>query len=150
MPAKSERSAGVLVYRLDDEGEPHFLLLDYGRYWDYPKGHVEKGEDDLTAAKRELREETGIEDVTLDGSFRHDMSYFFRDKRKGLIRKTVVFFLGSTGAQVVAVSDEHVAAEFLPYDRALERVTYANAKTALRAAKAHLDAADATGRRGRA
>src|SRR3954463_8514951 len=116
MPVTYERSAGVLVYRIPKRGaEAEFLLLDYGKYWDYPKGHVEKGEDDLSAALRELEEETGIRDVEIADGFRHDMTYFFRHKSRGLIRKTVVFFLGRTtpGAKV-KISDEHVGAEFLP------------------------------------
>jgi 8-oxo-dGTP pyrophosphatase MutT (NUDIX family) len=140
MPVRQERSAGVLLYRDEADG-PHFLLLDYGRYWDYAKGHVEKGEDDLSAARRELAEETGITEPDFDPDFRHEMTYFFRHPRKGLIRKTVVFFLARTNARKVKISDEHEGAEFLPYERALERVTYANAKAALKQAKAHLDAA---------
>jgi 8-oxo-dGTP pyrophosphatase MutT (NUDIX family) len=138
--ARSERSAGFLVYRLAPRGKaPQFLLLDYGKYWDYPKGHVEEGEDDVSAAKRELEEETGIADVTPHDGFRHEMTYFFRHKRRGPIRKTVVFFLGRTQAGEVRLSDEHVGAEFLPYEQALERVTYDNAKDALRAARAFLE-----------
>jgi 8-oxo-dGTP pyrophosphatase MutT (NUDIX family) len=140
MPLTIERSAGVLVYRIPPrKKEPQFLLLDYGRYWDYPKGHVEKGEDDLAAAVRELKEETGIDDIELDDGFRHEMTYFFRDKRKGLIKKTVVFFLGRTRASEAKISHEHVGAEFLPYEQALKRLTYANAKTALKEAKRYLD-----------
>src|SRR4051795_11018349 len=136
-----ERSAGVIVYRDEPTvaGGRVFLLLDYGRFWDYPKGHVEKGEDDLAAAVRELQEETGITDIELLDGFRHEMSYFFRDKKKGLIKKTVVFFLGMTRAKEITISHEHQGGEFLPYDQALERVTYANAKTALKEAKAFLD-----------
>ena len=138
MPVRNERSAGVLLYR-GDVDDPDFLLLDYGKHWDYAKGHVEKGEDDQTAARRELEEETGIIDAELDPHFRHEMTYFFRDTRKGLIKKTVVYFLAKTQATAATISDEHVAAEFLPYEKAVERVTYANAKDALRAAKAFLD-----------
>ena len=139
MPIRHERSAGVLLYRGSDR-DPHFLLLDYGKHWDYAKGHVEKDEDDLTAARRELAEETGIADARFDPDFRHEMTYFFRDRRKGLIKKTVVFFLAKTAAEAATISHEHVGAEFLPYENAVERVTYANAKEALRAAKAFLDA----------
>ena len=147
-PVTEERSAGVLVYRLpagdgNDAGdkEPHFLLLDYGRYWDYAKGHVEKGEDDLAAARRELAEESGIDQVEIHDGFRFEMKYFFRHKSRGLIRKTVVYFLGRTEASGIKVSHEHVGGAFLPYAQALERVTYENAKKALRAAKAFLDRA---------
>ena len=135
------RSAGVLVYRLQPrQNAPEFLLLDYGRFWDYPKGHVEAGEDDMTAALRELREETGIADIELAEGFRHEITYFFRDKRRGLIRKTVVFFLGRVDADAaVTISHEHVAAEFLPYEEALRRVTYPTAKESLKKAKEFLD-----------
>ena len=139
MPVRNERSAGVLLYRGD--ADPHFLLLDYGRYWDYAKGHVETKEDDLSAARRELAEEAGITDAEFHPDFRHEMTYFFRDRKKGLIKKTVVFFLAKTRATEATVSHEHAGAEFLPYEKALERVTYENAKAALRAAKAFLDAA---------
>ena len=136
------RSAGVLVYRIPPgKTEPQFLLLDYGRFWDYPKGHVEKGEDDRAAALRELAEETGIDDVELHAGFRHEITYFFRDRRRGLIRKTVVFFLGKVSSKAeVKISHEHVGAEFLPFEEALARVSYPTAKESLKKAKDFLDA----------
>lgn len=140
--AREERSAGVVLFRADGgvDGNPSrsFLLLDYGRYWDYAKGHVEAGEDDLTAALRELREETGIDDALLVGEFRHDITYFFRDRKKGLIRKTVTFFLASTESSNVTLSDEHVGYAFLPFDEAFARLSYPNAKGILQAAQDHL------------
>jgi bis(5'-nucleosidyl)-tetraphosphatase len=39
------------------------LLLRAYNYWDCPKGLVEPGEDPLATARREVREETGIEDL---------------------------------------------------------------------------------------
>jgi bis(5'-nucleosidyl)-tetraphosphatase len=39
------------------------LLLRVYRYWDFPKGQLEHGESPLDAAKREVREETGITDL---------------------------------------------------------------------------------------
>ncbi len=40
-----------------------YLLLRAYNYWDFPKGEVERGEDPLETAKREVKEETGIEDL---------------------------------------------------------------------------------------
>jgi 8-oxo-dGTP diphosphatase len=36
-----------------------------GTSWSLPKGHLENGENALTAARREILEETGIEDLDL-------------------------------------------------------------------------------------
>jgi bis(5'-nucleosidyl)-tetraphosphatase len=51
----------VVVRRVD--GEWRVLLLRAYNYWDCPKGLVEPGEDELATARREVREETGIEDL---------------------------------------------------------------------------------------
>jgi bis(5'-nucleosidyl)-tetraphosphatase len=55
-------SAGVVVLRRVG-AEWRVLLLRIYNYWDCPKGVVEAGEDALTAARREVREETGIESL---------------------------------------------------------------------------------------
>jgi len=134
--AHHERSAGVIAFRSDAAapGGRVFLLLDYGRFWDFPKGHLDEGEDDLTAALRELEEETGINDAHVIDGFAREMAYFFRDKRKGLIRKAVIFFLAETQRKRVRISHEHVGSAFLSLDEAIERLTYRNAKDVLRAA----------------
>jgi len=41
-------------------------MLRAYRNWDFPKGVVEPGEDPLAAARREVREETSIEDLGFD------------------------------------------------------------------------------------
>lgn len=137
---RQERSAGVILFREDPAatGGRRFLLLDYGKYWDYPKGHVEKDESDQDAAVRELAEETGITNAEFLEGFAEEIAYFFRHPKRGLVRKTVVFFLARTDTTDVALSDEHVGYDWLGADEALKRVKYPTAKQVFRAATAFL------------
>ena len=138
--ARRERSAGVIVFHREPRNKPiTFLVLDYGRHWDYAKGHVDKGEDDLSAALRELREETGIENVKLMPDFAREIVYFFRHPRRGLIRKEVIFFLGETASTKVKISHEHVGYAFLAFEEALKKVTFPTAKQVLREAHDYLE-----------
>lgn len=41
------------------------VASQHGDSWSLPKGHIEPGEDALTAAKREIHEETGITNLEL-------------------------------------------------------------------------------------
>ncbi len=41
------------------------LVSHQGLSWSFPKGHIEKGEEALTAAKREIYEESGVTDLIL-------------------------------------------------------------------------------------
>lgn len=43
------------------------VVSQHGRSWSLPKGHVESSEDLLSAARREILEETGLKDLTLLG-----------------------------------------------------------------------------------
>ena len=56
------RAAGVVVFRRTGRGI-YLLVLRAYKNWDFPKGLVEPGEDQLACAKRELKEETGLSGV---------------------------------------------------------------------------------------
>jgi 8-oxo-dGTP pyrophosphatase MutT (NUDIX family) len=132
-PLRREFSAGFVLFRQTADG-PHYLLLDYGKHWDYPKGHLEEGETAWRAAVRELLEETGIRQVDRIGRFQKNMQYFFYSPKKGRIFKTVTYFLGRTREENVKLSDEHSGFAWLPYEDAMKQLTYDNAREIMREA----------------
>lgn len=71
--APARLSAGVVVVRRFPEGW-RFLLLRAFKNWDFPKGLVEAGEEPLAAARREVREETLIDDLRFDWGFAYQQT----------------------------------------------------------------------------
>ncbi len=125
-----ERSSGIILFR-NDGGKKLFLLLHYpSGHWDFVKGRIEKDEDEIQAAFRETREETGIKDIKLIEGFKEKIHYTYQHENK-LIKKEVVFFLGITNSIHVTISDEHTDYVWLEYDSAYKKTTYQNAKSLL-------------------
>ncbi len=132
--ARLETSAGGVVYRLKG-GEPHFLLIrDSYRNWGFPKGHLEFDEQPDTAAMREVREETGLVDVTLEGTI-DTIDWYFRF-RGHLVHKICHFFLMHTETErTTPQRDEGITAcRWVSFGEASELVSYANAREVLRRA----------------
>ncbi|MCH8329235.1 MAG: NUDIX domain-containing protein [Nanoarchaeota archaeon] len=126
---KHEKSAGAIVFI--KEKEPIYLLLHYEEgHWDFPKGHVEAKETDTETVKREVEEETGIKDTEIIKDFKEKMHYYFKFKDE-LISKEVVFYLAKTKTKQIKLSFEHIGSVWLPYDKAIEKLTYKNAKEIL-------------------
>ncbi len=53
------RAAGAVVFRRTERGI-RLLVLRAFKNWDFPKGIVEAGENQLDTARREVEEETGL------------------------------------------------------------------------------------------
>jgi 8-oxo-dGTP pyrophosphatase MutT (NUDIX family) len=128
-----EKSAGAVVFR--ENHEPEYLLLHYkGGHWDFVKGNIEEGETEQETVLRELREETGITEGEFLEGFRETINYVYRRKRQ-VYYKEVVFYLLRTWQKNVKISYEHQGYDWLPYEKALERLTFKNAKQVLQKAK---------------
>lgn len=134
---KIQVSGGIVIYHKDNNRQMKYLLLQYGAgHWDFPKGKLEVGETKEQAARRELTEETGLQEVQIQQGFEESLVYQFHDFRGNPVEKTVYFFVGEVPYQgPIVLSHEHQAYEWLAYDQALERLTYQNAKNVL--VKAH-------------
>jgi bis(5'-nucleosidyl)-tetraphosphatase len=127
---KREFSAGAVVFHRED-GKTKYLLLHYhfkGDYWDFPRGNIEQGEQPMDAAKREIEEETGLKenDINFLPGFKESVKWFY--SWKGVRRfKRATYFLAESKKKDVKISEEHVEFKWLPFEQALEQLTYRNA-----------------------
>jgi len=68
----------------------------YGqKHWTPPKGHVDPGEDDMTTALRETKEEAGLDKSDLKIMEKTwELSYPVKDWKDGIVRqKSTIYFL---------------------------------------------------------
>ncbi len=99
-----------------------------GRSWSLPKGHIEDGEDALTAAKREIAEETGVTDLTLIdnlGSYsRHKIGKDPKEEDRTEL-KTMHMFLFSTEEEDLKPTDpDNPEARWVKKDDVADMLTH--------------------------
>jgi len=113
-------SAGVVLVRRAPDGW-RFLLLRCYRNWDFPKGLVEPGEAPLDAARREVTEETLIEDLRFAWGDAHmETGPYSRNK-------IARYYIAETSTEPVTLPvrpelghPEHHEARWVDIDEALE------------------------------
>ncbi|MBT8335097.1 MAG: NUDIX hydrolase [Gemmatimonadetes bacterium] len=129
-----ERSAGGVVLRRID-GEQHVLIIrDPYDNWGLPKGHLERGEDERAAARREVHEETGLA-VNEVGAELGCIDWYFRVDGHS-VHKFCTFFLmrAPRGDATPEVAEGITECVWLPLDQAIRRLTYDNARAMLQRA----------------
>ncbi len=121
-----ESSSGIVIFRRMNEIQFLFLMKKDGNL-DFPKGHIEKGENKTDAALRETLEETGIECKIIPGFEEKTDYYFYYDKNN--IHKDLTLFLGEVDKNIkVKTSDEHEAYVWLNYEETLKFLKFDNQK----------------------
>ena len=123
------RSAGGVVLNRDGKV---LVVSQHGTSWSLPKGHIDAGEDPLTAAKREIYEESGIRDLELVrelGSYqRHKIGLEGADDRSEL--KSITMFLFRTNQDALHPKDPHnPEARWVPKSQVPSLLTHAKDKS---------------------
>jgi len=142
---KIEKSTGAIIFRREN-GKIFYLLLYYPslshraekNFWDFPKGHIEKEENEIDTAKREIFEETGIKEIKFLDGFKEQIKYFFKWKGENIL-KYVTFYLAETNQKEIKISPEHLDWCWAEFETALTLLTHKNSKDILKKAKAFLE-----------
>ena len=66
MPAVKKRSFGMVPIATEQNGFLQLLILRAYKNWDFPKGGADDNETPLVAAIREMKEETGIQQLAME------------------------------------------------------------------------------------
>ena len=129
-----EMSAGGMVYRKDDDGYYFVLILDAYDKWTFPKGHVDKGEKEEEAAIREIKEETGLKNLTI-GDYLGDTEVKVHKPNEKPFRKLIKYYLVETSDTEIKIPDTNELQDVKWYTakEALDILGYDNAKDIFRA-----------------
>ena len=121
---KRTRSAGGVV--LNKRGQV-LVVNQKGKSWSLPKGHIEDQEDTLTAARREIYEESGLQDLKLVkplGTYQRPR--LGRDGGEdGSELKTLTFFLfQANGESLKPVDPDNPEARWVDREKVADLLTH--------------------------
>ena len=126
------KSCGFIVYKAENNENFYLIIKSHNGDVGFPKGHMEPGENELQTAIRELKEETGM-DVDTIHDFRYQIEYPL--PRVPDAMKQTVYFLGKcTSDDIIIQETEDASAEFVTYDKAIEKLTFEETKNMLKKA----------------
>lgn len=141
------RAAGMLVYRISNNTIEYLLLqASYPPFhWTPPKGHLDPGEDELTAALRETKEEAGIDKDKLEVHKDFDIVLQYQVKQSSRYSqevtkdKTVKYWLAKLNdSNAVKLSEEHKAMKWAPLEEAIKISKFPEMERLFRSAEKYL------------
>ncbi len=101
-----------------------------------PKGHLDKGENDEAAARREVSEETGVDAELIDKLGDVEYTYERRGRRRN---KRVAFYLFEYRSGSLEDHDHEIEdARWMPLEEAVRELTYPGEREIVRRALSRL------------
>jgi bis(5'-nucleosidyl)-tetraphosphatase len=123
-----EETFGIIPLRQENGTWQVLLILHQGgRHWAFPKGHGNPGETALESARRELKEETGLDIEELLQEIPLTERYQFHRKRE-IVVKTVQYFPACVSGTLHLQAEEIRDAKWVPLKDAARHLTFKEAK----------------------
>ena len=117
MELKKEKSCGCIIIK-DNK-----VLLVYEKnmnFWGFPKGHMEKEENEIETALREVKEEVGI-DVKINNKKRYVLNYNIRNE---IDKTTVLYVAVHKNDKIIMQESEIEDAKWCNFEEALNTLTF--------------------------
>lgn len=134
---KFRKAVFIVVYHID-KNKIFYVILKRKKHWkgfEFPKGGVEKGEKLAEAAKREVKEETGLNVLKLK-KFNLNGKYLYNQKvydRPGISGQTYSLFSAEVIKRKIKVDKkEHYSGEWIEFEKAIEKLTWQDQRKALK------------------
>ncbi len=128
---RREKSCGAVVFTRVNGKIRYVVVRSLNGIYGFPKGHMEKGETEVQTARREIKEETGL-NIRIIRGFRTSEEYFLLRDGKPETKKRVVYFLAEYKKQSFSVQKSELSEiNLMAYQEAMNSFQHDSTKRIL-------------------